>query len=342
MDTLKKPERVVESLNRALHHVFATDERVFLIGEDILDPYGGAFKVSKGLSSKYPTRVLTTPISEAAIVGLAGGLALCGEKPIVEIMFGDFIALSFDQILNFASKSVSMYGKKLDLNLVIRCAVGGNRGYGPTHSQNLQKHFIGIPNLHLFELSPFHDSVELLEKLINLGCPCILFEDKVLYTQRVYADGIVDDLFKSEFLDPEKNFTRVYSEGFERSQCLLMASGGSVMRCLAAARELFINDEIETEILVPAQLYPFEISAILERLSAADHILVVEDSVAGGTWGSEVAYVLYSQLWGKLKHKVQFIHSKDSIIPSAAHLERQVIMQQEDIYKAVKEIVSHA
>jgi len=344
MDTLKKPERerVVENLNRGLHHAFATDEQVFLIGEDILDPYGGAFKVSKGLSSKYPDRVLTTPISESAIVGIAGGLALCGEKPIVEIMFGDFVALSFDQILNFASKSVSMYGQPLTFNMVVRCAIGGNRGYGPTHSQSLQKHFIGIPNLYLFELSPFHDNVELIQKLINLSSPCILFEDKVLYTQRIYIDGAIDDLFRYEFLDKNKNFVKVYSNGFESRNAVLITSGGVAHRCLAAARDLFINDEIETEILVPAQLYPFDLEPIQEVLTTADHIFVVEDSTAGGTWGSEVTHIIYDQLWGKVKNKVTLIHSKDSIIPSSAHLERQVILQQDDIYNVVKETILHA
>src|SRR4051812_16865074 len=101
-----KTERVVERLNRALQAAFAEDARVYLIGEDILDPYGGAFKVSKGLSTAYPDRVLTTPISEETIIGLAAGLAVCGEKPIVEVMFGDFIALGFDPIVNFAAKSV--------------------------------------------------------------------------------------------------------------------------------------------------------------------------------------------------------------------------------------------
>ncbi|MBD2512329.1 alpha-ketoacid dehydrogenase subunit beta [Nostoc muscorum FACHB-395] len=337
--TLKRTERVVENLNRALHHIFAVDPQVFLIGEDILDPYGGAFKVAKGLSSNYPDRVLTTPISEEAIVGIGGGLALCGNKPIVEIMFGDFIALAFDQILNFASKSVSMYGTKLDLNMIVRCAVGGNRGYGPTHSQSLQKHFVGIPNLYLFELSPLHDNIAVFEKLVNLTYPCIFFEDKVLYTQRIYTDGLIDDLFSYEFLDSAKNFARIYADSFEENNCLLISPGGLVPRCLAAARELFIDWEIETQIIVPSQLYPFELETIIDLLTDSTHIFIVEDSVAGGTWGSEVAHQIYSRLWGKLKNPVKLVHSKNSIIPSSAHLEKQVIVQKEDICNSVKEAV---
>lgn len=340
--TLIKKERVVENLNRALHNLFETDPHVFLLGEDILDPYGGAFKVSRGLSSAYGDRILSTPISEEGIVGVAGGLALCGEKPIVEIMFGDFIALSFDQILNFAAKSVSMYGQRLDFNLVVRCAIGGNRGYGPTHSQSLQKHFIGIPNLHLFEVSPFHNNLELMQKLTNLGCPAILFEDKVLYTQRMYEDGEIDELFQFDYVDDAENFARISSEAFDSAQCLIITTGGVVNRCIQAARDLFIEDEIETEIVVPAQLYPFDVAAIADLVAAAEHILIVEDGVAGGTWGSEVAQQIYSRFWSQLKSPITLVHSQDSIIPSSAHLERQVLVQADTIYDAVQEMLSNA
>ena len=140
-------EKVVDNLNRALHALFAEDPKVCLIGEDLLDPYGGAFKVAKGLSTAYPDRVHTTPLSENGFTGFAAGMALAGEKPIVEIMFGDFIAIAVDPIVNFAAKSVTMYGRRIDLTMLVRCPVGGQRAYGPTHSQAMQKYFVGTPNL---------------------------------------------------------------------------------------------------------------------------------------------------------------------------------------------------
>jgi pyruvate/2-oxoglutarate/acetoin dehydrogenase E1 component len=332
---MKANERVVENLNRSLHALFADDPDVFLLGEDIADPYGGAFKVSKGLSTSYPDRVLSTPISEGAIVGLAGGLALAGHKPIAEMMFGDFITLGFDQILNFATKSVSMYGKPVPMNLVVRCPVGGNRSYGPTHSQNLQKHFVGIPHLSLYEVSPFHDNRPLFDKLVNLNAPSILFEDKVLYTQPVYRDGVVDDLFVFDFLGADGEFARVVPDGMDDHTCLIIAPGGLTARCLAAAKNLLIDYEIGAQIVVPSRLYPFDIGPIAELAASCDHLFIVEDGGAGGTWGCEVARVLYDALWGKLKHKIQLISSRDSIIPCAGHLENQVIVQAEDIYRAV-------
>ncbi len=172
-------ERVVENLNRALHEAMLADERVYLIGEDLLDPYGGAFKVARGLATAFPERVISTPISELGIAGVANGLALAGQRPIVEFMFGDFIFLAFDQIVNFAAKTVTMYGERVPHPLLIRCPVGGHRGYGATHSQSVQKHFLGVPNLALFEISPLHDNREMLPRLLKRGEPAILFESKI-------------------------------------------------------------------------------------------------------------------------------------------------------------------
>ena len=339
---MSRGERVVENLNRGLHDVLASDPRTVLIGEDILDPYGGAFKASKGLSSKFPDRVLTTPLSEGAIVGLACGLAFCGDRPIVEIMFGDFMALAFDQVLNMASKSVTMYGRRVSLPMVIRCPTGGNRAYGPTHSQSLQKHFIGIPNLHLFELSAFHDSGRLLTRLLGLDHPCVLFEDKTLYGQRVHSGGEVDDLFSFEFLDPDAGIARVFSKDFTGASCVIIAPGGLAQRSLIAARRLFIDHEIECEVLVPSRLYPLDLAPMLSSLRSVEQVFLVEESVAGGTWGAEVAQKIYEALWGELKNPIRSIHSRDSIIPSAAHLEKDVIVQADDIYETIMTAVLHA
>ena len=134
--------RYLESIRKALEDILYNCNNAILLGEDIVDPYGGAFKVTKGLSSNFPGQVFSTPISKAAIVGLGCGLGLRKMKVIVEIMFGDFLSLAFDQILNHISKYPLMYGNNIDMNIVIRAPMGGGRGYGPTHSQNLEKYFL--------------------------------------------------------------------------------------------------------------------------------------------------------------------------------------------------------
>jgi pyruvate dehydrogenase E1 component beta subunit len=332
-------ERVAENLNRGLHAILANDPRAWVLGEDIADPYGGAFKVCKGLSSSYPDRVITTPISEAGIVGVTGGLALSGEHPIVEIMFGDFVALAFDPILNFLTKSVGMYGRRVPMHALIRCPVGGNRGYGPTHSQSLQKHLIGIPHLRLFELSPFHDCVALLNRLLADDEPAVLFENKVLYTERIFSDGIVDDLYSYDFPASPDGHARVYIGNPESADVVVIAPGGLTSRVLTAARRLFLEHEITCQIFVPAQLYPFDARSLPANLAGASRIVVVEEGTAGGGWGAEVASTLYPLFWDRLSQPIRLVTSADQVIPAARHLEEEVVVQSETVYRAVREAV---
>ncbi|UBU14005.1 alpha-ketoacid dehydrogenase subunit beta [Nonomuraea gerenzanensis] len=329
--------RVVADLNAALHSVMAADEHLHLLGEDVADPYGGAFKATRGLSGAFPGRVRATPISEGAIVGAGAGLALAGGKAIVEIMFGDFIALAFDQIVSFAGRSVSMYGRRVPLHLVIRCPVGGGRGYGPTHSGSPQKHFVGVPGLSLFETSAFHDHTTLLRRMLSLGHPAILFEDKVLYGRRMHAHDTLFHRTGLGTLDPCARFT---VEGAGRADCVLVAPGGVAERALAATRSVLLTDEITCEVLVPSRLYPFDLQPLLPVLAAAGRVCVVEESTAGGTWGSELAQQLHTALWDDLRAPVRLVHSADAVIAAAPHLEREVLVQDTDIARAVKEVTA--
>ncbi|WP_197352737.1 alpha-ketoacid dehydrogenase subunit beta [Streptomyces bathyalis] len=334
---MPRSERIVENLNAALHKVFAEDERAYLIGEDLADPYGGAFKVGRGLSTKYPERVLSTPLSENGLLGVANGLALTGNTVIAEIMFGDFAFLAFDQIVNFAAKSVSMYGSRQPLRLVVRCPVGGHRGYGPTHSQAVQKHFLGVPDLALYELTPFHDSADVFAEMAERREPCLHFEDKTLYGRRRWVDG-TDELFEFGFAGPRREYgTAVPRVGATDVDCVIVSTGGTAPLALEAARRLFLEAEIVCRLVVPSRLYPFDPGPVESMLAGARRIVVVEEGVAGGTWGADVADEIYRRLWPSLRDRVRLVHSRASVIPSAAHLERDVLVQAEDIEKAVRE-----
>ena len=328
-------ERIVENLNRAHHELFGRDPAVCLIGEDLLDPYGGAFKVSRDLSTRFPERVLSAPISECAFTGMACGMALAGEKPIVEIMFGDFIGYAFDPLWNLAAKSVSMYGRRVPIHLLVRCTVGGNRGFGATHSQSPQKHFLGIPDLDLFEVNPFHDNVELLAELIERGNPVLLFENKTLYSRHCVREGALDDLFSWRFIGPRREFAKICIEESESPDAVIVASGSVVFSALEAARRAFLDHELETVILTPAQLHPLPLAPILDDLARAKRILVIEEGIAGGSWAESVATAIYSRLWGRLENPVICLHSKSSIIPCARHLEERVLLQSDHVFEAL-------
>src|SRR5690606_3089060 len=172
-------------LRAALHAILERDPTAVVLGEDILDPYGGAFKVTQGLSTRFPGRVFTTPICEASIVGASVGMALRGLHPIAEIMFGDFVALAADQIVNHAAKYPAMYNGQVTVPLVIRTPMGGGRGYGPTHSQSLERLFFGIPHLKLVAASHAHDAGALLQQAVADPEPVIFVENKLLYPLRL-------------------------------------------------------------------------------------------------------------------------------------------------------------
>jgi pyruvate dehydrogenase E1 component beta subunit len=317
--------RVAENLNAALHGLMEHDPTVHLLGEDVADPYGGAFKITRGLSTRFPERVLTTPISENAITGVAAGLALAGDGAVVEMMFGDFAALAFDQLVNFAAKSVSMYGSRVPMRMVLRCPVGGGRGYGPTHSQSLQKHFVGVPGLALYETSPFRDNAEVFAEMMQRAEPCVLFEDKVLYTRAMYE---VEPPFA---LRAQGAVAEVSLPG-ERPDCVVVAGGGVAHRVLAAMRTLLVEEDVLCTLLVPSRLYPVEL-----ELPEVDRVFVVEEGTAGGTWGAEVAHVLHTRHWSRLAGPVTLIHSADSVIPTAAHLERDVLVGAEAVHRTILE-----
>ncbi|MFF4987715.1 alpha-ketoacid dehydrogenase subunit beta [Streptosporangium saharense] len=319
--------RVAENLNEALHGLLDDDPTAYVIGEDVLDPYGGAFKITKGLSVRFPGRVIGTPISEGALTGVAAGLALTGNTAVAEIMFGDFVALAFDQICNFASKSVSMYGSRLPLRMIVRCPSGGGRGYGPTHSQSMQKHFIGMPGLSLYEMSPFHDNREVLASMLERGEPCLFFEDKILYTRQM---GQTDPMFPVR-----RDGELVIAEADDRPDCVIIAPGGMAHRALAAMRTLLLEDEISCRLLVPSRLYPLDVEALLPYVNGV--VIVAEESTAGGTWGSEVAHLLHGRVWDRLRGPVRLVHSRDSVIPTAAHLESEVLAGESTIHHAVRE-----
>ena len=326
--------RVAESLNAALHGAMADDPGLYLLGEDVLDPYGGAFKVTRGLSSRFPGQVLTTPLSEGGIVGVAAGLALAGDRAIVEIMFSDFVTLAFDQIVNFAAKSVSMYGRHVPLPLVVRCPTGGGRGYGPTHSQSLQKHLVGVPNLSLYEVSPFDDHRDLFATMLGRAEPCILFEDKILYTRQVFTGGTIDGLFR---YDRVGEVTRVHVGAPGDCDVALIVPGGLVHRALAAMRSLLLEEEISCLLLVPRCLYPFDGDAVRDLLGGQSAVVVAEDGTGGGTWGGEVAHQLHQRMWGQLRRPVTLVHAADTVVPSAAHLEHAVLVQDTDLRLALQE-----
>lgn len=329
-----KREKVLENLNGAITKLVLSDDKVILIGEDIGDPYGGSFKVSKGISTIANERVIAAPISEESFTDMAAGMAMMGYKPIVDLMFSDFTSLIFDPILNFASKYITMYGKRNDLQMIVRCANGGYRGYGPTHSQSMQKYFLGIPNLSLYELTPFHENFNVFQRMFKEKNPCIFFEEKILYSGKRYQDGEINDLYHFEFAGDWDNWAVVSSESDE-AQIAIISHGGLTNACLGAAERLLLDEEIECKIYIPSKLYPCDVETIMEDIKKIGRVLIVEESTAGATWGTEILANIYARLGNKNEVIIKLLSSESSIIPASAHYEKEVLVSEKDIIKEV-------
>jgi pyruvate/2-oxoglutarate/acetoin dehydrogenase E1 component len=335
--------KCVESLNQALHHLFATDPRVLLLGEDLLDPYGGAFKVSKGLSSKYPGRVLTTPISEASIVGMGTGLALRGMRPVVEIMFGDFVLLAADQIVNSATKFPLMYNSKVRVPLVIRVPMGGGRGYGPTHSQTLESYFNSTPNLEIVAPSYLHDPGQMLERSVLSSDRVTLFvENKLLYSKELLDISHPHPIF--HFRQLELDTAAMYPtiaatiRGVEKADLVVVAYGGMAEMALQAAERAFLEEEIAISCLIVSQVKPLPVQVLRPLCAAAGKVLIIEESVKYGGWGAELSAQLHEGRGRSASLLVRRLGLAEFILPSAKALEDKVLPLAQDVFLAAKEL----
>jgi pyruvate/2-oxoglutarate/acetoin dehydrogenase E1 component len=326
------------ALGEALHDALRDDERIVILGEDIADPYGGAFKVTRGLSTEFPTRVRTTPISEAAIAGVAAGLALAGYRPIAEVMFGDFLALCFDQILNHIAKYEAMYDGNAACPVILRTPSGGGRGYGPTHSQSLEKHLLGIPHLRVVSASLLHDPREMLAGLLADTAPAIHVEHKLLYAQDVIERaGLVGAVVEQS--RPAGNALPTISVRFgARADCTatIVAYGYQAELARRIQAHLALEEEIFVELLVVAELAPLDFEPIVASAGVTGSLLTLEEGTSGWSWGTEIAAEIGRRLFGALRRPVQVLASEADVIPSSRERERHVVLGEDRIADAMR------
>jgi pyruvate/2-oxoglutarate/acetoin dehydrogenase E1 component len=316
------------------------DERVYVIGEDLEDPYGGAFGVTRGLSTEFPGRVVATPISEAAIIGVAVGMAVRGFRPVVEIMFGDFITLCADQLVNVASKLADMSAGQVSVPIVVRTPMGGGRGYGPTHSQTLDKLYLGVPGLRVVAPSVYHDSGVLLKNAVRDDHPVLFSENKLLYPaeQKTVDQGPVSVTFLPGVNGYQTAVARNYADG-ERPDVAIISYGGSTLIADEVMRSQ-AEEEIKIVTVAPSTLQPLATADILEASADAPTILILEEGPRDYGWGAEVTAVIAERRWRDLSAPIRRIGAADTIIPAARNLEREALPTAEKVTQAVHELVA--
>jgi 2-oxoisovalerate dehydrogenase E1 component len=321
---------MVAALNQAYRETLENGS--FHIGEDICDPYGGAFKVTKGLSSDFPSHVRNSSISEAGIVGIGIGMSITGTNAFVEIMFGDFMTHSFDQIISNASKFHHMYAFQVSVPLRIRTPMGGKRGYGPTHSQSLEKHFVGIDNLAVIALTSLLDPNLVVQEVNALLCPVILMENKVDYGRTLWSPE--DNLFSLR-REASKFGSVVISPTFRHPTITIVSYGETARHLADNLREFFIQTDFVPELICLIKLNPIDVSLIIKSALKTKSLLVVEDGSINFGIGAEIV----SQL---AEHGIQLDFclrvGADAVpIPSIASLEIEVLPSIDRINRLVNE-----
>jgi 2-oxoisovalerate dehydrogenase E1 component len=324
---------VRSALNSALRQVLRSDEKAILLGEDIHEPYGGAFKVTAGLSTEFPGRVISTPISEAAITGAAIGLAMAGHRAILEIMFADFMTLCMDQLYNHATKFPGLF-PDVDVPLLVRTPCGGRRGYGPTHSQSPENLLVSVPGLTVIYGSCRHDVGRLLiDAAQRWPNPTLFLEHKLLYAESQDAAG-----YTPLPADPQDAGAELFPTlrcGSTAPDLTLVAFGGMVTLAERAAQRLEQEEELNVEIVVPALLAPMPRRTLLAALMNRPRIAVVEESHHQFGVSAELLATLVES---GFRGKVVRLGAEPVPIASARSLERDQLPDEDAIFAKALEL----
>lgn len=338
----RSDRRFNELIYEALRDQFSQNDKTILIGEDIQDTteyteksYGGAFKVTRDLSTLFPERVRNTPISEAAIVGVGTGLAISGYRPIVEIMFGDFMTLTLDQLLQHAAKFYAMYNGKVNVPLVVRTPMGGKRGYGPTHSQSIERFFLGIPGLTVVALNHRISPANIYRTIFErINHPALVIENKILYTRslnRRIPSGYELTATKGDFPVFRLSPTQLQAD------VTVLCYGGMLEEAEQAVVEAFDELEVLGEVICPTLLHPYDPSVLMESVIETGKLVVVEEGNNFAAFGSEAIAALMAD--GAPALTIRRL-GYNGVIPCSLEGEMNSLPGVADIKQAIKELVN--
>lgn len=337
-------KRINELIYLALKKNLKEDDSI-LVGEDIRNKftsenkdYGGAFKVTRNLSDLFPNNVLNMPISESAIIGFSTGYALSGKSSIAEIMFGDFMTLTFDQIYQHASKFKTMFNDaNLKLSLTIRTPMGGRRGYGPTHSQSIEKYFLGINNFHVFVINHRLDIESFYKKVLSLQSPKLIIENKILYNiiperqsfPSYYEIFHTDCNFPTVLIKPKSKYKPVIT---------ILCYGGTLIEIENSLTEIFLELEILVEVVCFSCISPiYNIKPLFDSLEKTSNLLIVEEGSNYASFSSEIAaQVLQKKVIVKNFDRI----SNNDVIPSSYEAESNLLVNTSIIINTIKRMIS--
>ena len=306
----------------ALDEEMARDERVVFFGEDVAVA-GGVFTVTPGLYEKYGSeRVFDTPIAELALTGAAFGSAVCGLRPVIEIMFGDFLTLSMDSLINQAAKFWYISNEQAGVPLVVRSAIGAGGRFGAIHSQTPVSWFMGVPGLKIVCPSTPADAKGLLKAAVRDDNPVLFFEHKRLYGRKGVVHEEVVPIGVAAVVRPGTDVT-------------IVSAMKTVHDCLAAA-ETLAGYRIDAEVIDLRTVRPLDLDTIAQSVEKTGRLLVVEEGPRTGGWAGEVLVSIVERSIGDVEVAWR-ITTADVPIPYSPPLEDAFLPSPESIVASVRE-----
>jgi pyruvate dehydrogenase E1 component beta subunit len=332
---------IAEALRQAIREEMQRDRRVFCIGEDIgiEGGFGGAFTVTLGLSQEFGhQRVLDTPISEAAIAGMAVGAAVAGMRPIADVQYGDFLFNMMDQLANEAAKLRYMSGGTLSVPMVMRAPIGAT-ARGAQHAQSLEAFFAHIPGLKVACPATAYDAKGLLKSAVRDENPVIFFEHKLLYGSKGPRSekGAVSPVGEV----PDEEYLVPFGKGVVRrpgGDVTIVANLLMLYRSLAAA-ETLAGKGIQAEVIDPRTLVPLDKELILSSVKKTGRLVIVEEDNLSGGWGAEIAALVADEAFMWLDAPIKRVAAPDVPPPFAPVLEREYVPDEAKIVETVLSLI---
>jgi len=317
-----------DALKEALIEEMQRDERVFLLGEDIADPFGSAYKVTLGLSPIFGTdRVIQTPISEQGFTGAAVGAAITGMRPVVEYMYIDFTPMAMDQLANQAAKIRYMSGGQAKVPVVFRTQGGPGRSSAAQHAQSLEAWFHHLPGMLVAMPSTPADAKGLLKTAIRLDDPVMFIEQKLLYNMK----GPV----------PEEEYTIPFGVADVKragTDCTVVATSMAVVKALRAA-ELLAEEGISLEVVDPRTLFPLDIATIIASVKKTSRLVVTHEAPERGGFAAEVIAQIAEKAFGFIDAPIQRVCAPSVPPPFAREMETFTMVDEHKIADCVRRLV---
>ncbi len=316
-----------EALREGLHEEMARDDSIFVIGEDVIT-HGGPYKVTDGVAERFPGRIFETPIAEAGIVGVGVGAALAGMRPVVELMYLDFVTCAMDEVVNQAAKMRYMSGGQGSVPMVIRLPCGVGRLLAAQHSQIMESWFMHVPGLQVVVPSNPADAKGLFKTAVRAPDPVLFFEYKRIYTMK----GEVPD---EEYTIPI-GLADVKREGEDAT---IIAVGPMVEKSLQAAVALE-DDGWDVEVVDPRSLSPLDTATLCKSVRKTGRAVICgEDSAFAGAV-SEISAMVSEQCFGDLKAPVVRVGSPHVPMPFSAELVKHVVPDADNVMAAVRQVMA--